>query len=72
MPALDLKLFLHYGEFIEQMIDEMVDLQGADVILANKLMKNHVKEKTILHGLARLPWPTHNLSRGCPRVTAVF
>jgi hypothetical protein len=46
MAGLDLKLFLHYGEYIEQTINGAVELQGADVILANRLMKNHVKEET--------------------------
>ena len=46
MAGLDLKLFLHYGEYIEQAINGAVELQGADVILANRLMKNRVREKT--------------------------
>ncbi|MDX1416216.1 MAG: DUF2652 domain-containing protein [Candidatus Promineifilaceae bacterium] len=50
MRHLDLKIFLHYGEYIEQNIDGAVELQGADVILANRLMKNHVKEATGLNG----------------------
>lgn len=52
MSTLDLKLFLHYGEYIEQEIDGAAELQGADVILANRLMKNGVKEKTGLGGYA--------------------
>ncbi len=52
MGGLDLKLFLHYGEYIEQQLGEAVELQGADVILANRLMKNSVKEVTGLHGYA--------------------
>jgi hypothetical protein len=50
MAGLDLKLFLHYGEYIEQRINGAVELQGADVILANRLMKNHVKEVAGLDG----------------------
>ena len=50
MSGLDLKLFLHYGEYIEQEIGGATELQGADVILANRLMKNQVKEKTGLNG----------------------
>jgi hypothetical protein len=52
MGTLDLKLFLHYGEYIEQQLDGAVELQGADVILANRLMKNRVKEVTGLGGYA--------------------
>lgn len=50
MPDLDLKLFLHHGEYIEQTIGSAAELQGADVILANRLMKNRVEEKTGLNG----------------------
>ena len=50
--ALDLKVFLHYGEYIEQEINGLAELQGADVILANLLMKNSVKETLGLHGYA--------------------
>jgi hypothetical protein len=49
---LDLKLFVHYGEYIEQALGDAVELQGADVILANRLMKNTVKEATGLSGYA--------------------
>jgi hypothetical protein len=52
MGALDLKVFLHYGEYIEQDINGMTELQGADVILANLLMKNGVKELLGLDGYA--------------------
>jgi hypothetical protein len=52
MAALDLKVFLHYGEYIEQEINGMMELQGADVILANLLMKNHVKDILGLEGYA--------------------
>jgi len=50
MKNLDLKIFLHYGQYIEQSIEGALELQGADVILANRLMKNHVKEATGLNG----------------------
>jgi len=45
MATLDLKIFLHYGQYMLQQIGERVDLQGADVILIHRLMKNSVKEK---------------------------
>lgn len=45
MAALDLKIFLHYGQYMLQQIGDKVDLQGADVILIHRLMKNQVKEK---------------------------
>ena len=52
MAALDMKVFLHFGEFIEQDLAGTVELQGPDVILASLLMKNGVKEATGLNGYA--------------------
>ena len=50
--TLDLKVFLHFGEYIEQDLDGATELQGADVILVNLLMKNTVKEALGLYGYA--------------------
>ena len=50
--TLDLKVFLHHGEYIEQELDGATELQGADVILVNLLMKNTVKETLGLNGYA--------------------
>lgn len=50
MSALDLKLFLHHGEYIEQDLGGTIELQGADVILVNVLMKNTVTAATGLNG----------------------
>jgi hypothetical protein len=36
MTALDLKIFLHYGEYLVQQIGDKTDLQGTDVILADE------------------------------------
>ena len=52
MTALDLKLFLHFGEYIEQVVGGATELQGADVILANLLLKNGVTAATGLRGYA--------------------
>jgi hypothetical protein len=52
MRQLDLKVFLHYGQYMLQKIGDVVDLQGADVILIHRLMKNHVHERTGLTGYA--------------------
>ena len=46
MNALDLKIFLHYGQYLLQDIGDKTDLQGSDVILVHRLMKNTVTEKT--------------------------
>lgn len=45
MALLDLKIFLHYGQYMLQQIGDKVDLQGTDVILIHRLMKNAVKDK---------------------------
>ncbi len=50
--TLDLKVFLHHGEYIEQEMDGATELQGADVILVNLLMKNTVKKTLGLDGYA--------------------
>jgi len=54
MSALDLKVFLHYGEYLEQQIGPRMDLQGSDVILAHLLMKNTVAAKFGLQGYGLL------------------
>jgi hypothetical protein len=46
IPNLDLKLFVHYGEFIIQDMRGKQELGGSDVIIAHRMMKNQVKEKT--------------------------
>lgn len=43
---LDLKLILHRGEYVQQRVGKVTDLQGAAVILAHRLLKNHVVEST--------------------------
>lgn len=52
MAALDMKVFLHFGEFIEQDLDGTTELQGRDVILGSLLMKNDVTAATGLAGYA--------------------
>jgi hypothetical protein len=54
MSALDLKIFLHYGQYLEQQIGTKTDLQGTDVILAHLLMKNTVLDKYRLPGYGLL------------------
>lgn len=50
MKRLDMKVFLHYGEYAVQQIDGKDDLLGSDVILSYRLMKNTVKEDLGLNG----------------------
>ena len=46
MPTLDLKFFVHHGDYIVQNVSGIRDLVGSDVNLAHRLMKNHVTEAT--------------------------
>jgi uncharacterized protein YndB with AHSA1/START domain len=46
IPTLDLKIALHFGEFMIQKIGKGEELSGSDVIAVHRLLKNTVKEKT--------------------------
>ena len=46
IPNLDLKLFVHYGEYVVQDMRGKQELGGPDVIIAHRMMKNQVREKT--------------------------
>jgi uncharacterized protein YndB with AHSA1/START domain len=45
-PSLDLKFVVHFGEFLVHDLAGREDLQGPDVILVHRLLKNDVVEKT--------------------------
>ncbi len=49
---LDLKIAVHHGEFVEQMTGGRKELAGKDVIIAFRLLKNHVVEKTGIRAYA--------------------
>lgn len=44
IPTLDLKFFVHYGNFIHQRVATIHELVGSDVNLIHRLTKNHVTE----------------------------
>jgi len=46
MPSLELKFFVHHGDFMVQSISGIKELVGSDVNLVHRLMKNHVTENT--------------------------
>jgi len=52
--TLDLKLFVHYGNYIVQRMAGRQELMGPDVILAHRMMKNEVREKTGVKAYALL------------------
>jgi uncharacterized protein YndB with AHSA1/START domain len=52
IPTLDLKLFVHDGEFARHRVAGREELAGTDVIMVHRLMKNHVSEALGLQGYA--------------------
>lgn len=46
IPTLDLKFFVHHGDFVLQTVAHVTELVGSDVNLAHRLMKNHISEAT--------------------------
>ncbi len=46
IPSLDLKFFIHCGDYIQQTIANTRELVGSDVNLIHRLTKNHVTEAT--------------------------
>jgi hypothetical protein len=46
IPTLDLKFFVHHGDYIVQHVSGISELVGSDVNLVHRLMKNHVAEAT--------------------------
>jgi uncharacterized protein YndB with AHSA1/START domain len=52
IPSLDLKLFVHDGEFARHRVAGREELAGADVILVHRLTKNRVGEALHLQGYA--------------------
>jgi len=46
MDKLDLKMCIHYGEYIIQKLGDREELLGADVIVPHRMLKNHVIEQT--------------------------
>lgn len=52
MGHLDLKLFVHYGQYMGQKLGDKEELIGPDVILTHRMLKNSVVEKTGIHAYA--------------------
>ena len=50
IPPLDLKFFVHHGEYIIQQVAGIKDLLGSDVTLVHRLAKNRVTESTGWNG----------------------
>ena len=46
MNLLDLKMCVHYGEYLIQQLGDKEELLGADVIVPHRMLKNHVIEQT--------------------------
>jgi hypothetical protein len=52
LSLLDLKIFIHYGEYMLQDMRGKLELSGPDVIIAHRMMKNRVKEELGLQAYA--------------------
>jgi hypothetical protein len=52
IPSLDLKIFIHYGDYMLQKMAGREELMGSDVILAHRMMKNQVAEQTGIRAYA--------------------
>lgn len=50
IPTLDLKFFVHHGEYVIQQVAGIKDLLGSDVTLIHRLAKNRVTESTGWNG----------------------
>ena len=46
IPTLDLKFFVHHGDYIVQEVSGIRELVGSDVNLIHRLMKNHITANT--------------------------
>jgi uncharacterized protein YndB with AHSA1/START domain len=52
MSKLDLKMVIHYGEYVIQKLGDREELLGADVIVPHRMLKNSVIEKTGIESYA--------------------
>jgi hypothetical protein len=52
MSKLDLKMVIHYGEFVIQKLGDREELLGADVIVPHRMLKNRVIEQTGIESYA--------------------
>ena len=49
ITMLDLKMFLHYGEYLVKTVANSEEIVGSDVITVHRMMKNDVAAKTGIH-----------------------
>jgi len=52
LTNLDLKFFVHFGDYMTQKLGNFTELVGNDVNLVHRLAKNHIKEQTGLKAYA--------------------
>jgi hypothetical protein len=52
MSKLDLKMVVHYGEYVLQKLGDREELLGADVIVPHRMLKNSVIERTGIESYA--------------------
>ena len=52
VPELDLKIFVHHGQFEEMSIGSMRDISGPDAIVVHRMTKSKVREATGIESCA--------------------
>jgi len=52
IKKLDLKMCVHYGEYMIQTLGDREELLGADVIVPHRMLKNHIIEQTGIQSYA--------------------
>ena len=67
MPRLDLKVIAHHGSVIRHRIAGREELVGSDVIVAHRLLKNHVVERLGIAGLRAVQRGVHRRHGRRPR-----
>jgi hypothetical protein len=64
--ALDLKFVVHYGSYVVHEVAGHEDLSGASVVVAHRMLKNHVIEQT---GIEAYAWFADDARSRCPERT---
>lgn len=62
LPKLDLKMVIHYGEYVIQKLGDREELLGADVIIPHRMLKNQVIEQTGIVSYALFSEPAASVS----------
>lgn len=59
IDGLDLKVFIHHGDYLVRTLGDREEILGSDVILAHRMMKNSVTEKTGMDSYLMISEPAY-------------